>query len=268
MREIRDHSLAAVLCDKDGTLVNKEKVALDMWARAAGEKGFSLPDQVLIPMLGRDRDTVLGAVQEHFEAQRRQTSHDMQDRIDQLFEAPGAESQLGGAPLNAIVEEVRALKERYVLEYVQQHGLPRMAGLDSLLAYLRERSNPSASPTIGIALATADQSADAELHLSAIGARDVFPVIVGADHVAHSKPDPETYVKAASQLGLHPANCVGIEDTPAGLESLRRAGIGAAIVVPNLYLPPAVREEMARAADFSCVSLAEIPDILERLLRR
>jgi beta-phosphoglucomutase-like phosphatase (HAD superfamily) len=38
------------------------------------------------------------------------------------------------------------------------------------------------------------------------------------------KPDPEPYLVAAAALGVAPAECVAVEDSPAGLTSARLAG--------------------------------------------
>jgi sugar-phosphatase len=48
---------------------------------------------------------------------------------------------------------------------------------------------------------------------------------VTADDVAHGKPDPEPYLKGAERLGFAPAECVVIEDAPAGIQSARAAGM-------------------------------------------
>ena len=55
-------------------------------------------------------------------------------------------------------------------------------------------------------------------------------VLIGAEDVATGKPDPEGYVRAASQLGVSPGRTVVIEDTPAGAQ----AGRGAGAVVVGL----------------------------------
>ncbi|MBX7144222.1 MAG: HAD family phosphatase [Oligoflexia bacterium] len=263
MREIAPNSLTGVLCDKDGTLVDKERVALEKWAQAAAEAGFTLPEQVLIPMLGRDRDTVMGTVREHLSAQ----SHAMEARIDALFEAPGAADapDASSARIARVVEEVRAAKERYVREHVAAHGLPRMPGLDAFVEYLRGKVAESQGRIL-VALPTADQTEDAQAHLRAVEASDVFGIIVGADMVKRAKPDPETYVVAAKRIGRSPSECVAIEDSPAGLEAAIAAGCGAIIVIPNRYLPEAARAKMISQADFACNSLAEVPAVLDRLL--
>jgi sugar-phosphatase len=50
-------------------------------------------------------------------------------------------------------------------------------------------------------------------------------VLVTADDVAHGKPHPEPYLKGAELLGFAPADCLVIEDAPAGIESARAGGM-------------------------------------------
>jgi mannitol-1-/sugar-/sorbitol-6-phosphatase len=49
-------------------------------------------------------------------------------------------------------------------------------------------------------------------------------VLVTSDDVAHGKPHPEPYLKGAGRLGFSPADCLVIEDAPAGIESALAAG--------------------------------------------
>jgi HAD superfamily hydrolase (TIGR01509 family) len=44
-----------------------------------------------------------------------------------------------------------------------------------------------------------------------------------ADDVAHSKPDPETFLKAARLLEVPPAECLVFEDAPKGVEAAANA---------------------------------------------
>ena len=52
-------------------------------------------------------------------------------------------------------------------------------------------------------------------------------VLVTADDVTNGKPHPEPYLKGAELLGMNPAECLVIEDAPAGIQAARAAGIGA-----------------------------------------
>jgi mannitol-1-/sugar-/sorbitol-6-phosphatase len=49
-------------------------------------------------------------------------------------------------------------------------------------------------------------------------------VLVTSDDVTHGKPHPEPYLKGAEQLGFAPADCLVLEDAPAGIQSARAAG--------------------------------------------
>jgi sugar-phosphatase len=50
-------------------------------------------------------------------------------------------------------------------------------------------------------------------------------VLIGAEDVLHGKPSPDVYLKAAESLGVAPADCVVLEDAPAGIEAARAAGM-------------------------------------------
>jgi mannitol-1-/sugar-/sorbitol-6-phosphatase len=50
-------------------------------------------------------------------------------------------------------------------------------------------------------------------------------ILVTADDVAHGKPHPEPYLKGAELLGFDPADCLVVEDAPAGIESARAGGM-------------------------------------------
>lgn len=76
-----------------------------------------------------------------------------------------------------------------------------------------------------VAIASGATRADIDLMLSVLDRRDAFKVIVTADDVEYSKPDPASYAKAAAALEVDPSHCVAIEDTVAGLRSAKGAGL-------------------------------------------
>ncbi|NCJ06602.1 HAD-IA family hydrolase [Synechococcales cyanobacterium C] len=62
--------------------------------------------------------------------------------------------------------------------------------------------------------------------------RDSFDILVSADDIQHSKPDPEAYTLAIDRfnqtfpdLQLTPGNCLAIEDSRAGIEAAKRAQV-------------------------------------------
>ncbi len=70
-------------------------------------------------------------------------------------------------------------------------------------------------------------------------AGDVFAAVVTGDQVARGKPDPEAYLLAAQRLGVDPAQCVAIEDSPVGIRSAHASG-AATIAVPRYTADPEI----------------------------
>jgi mannitol-1-/sugar-/sorbitol-6-phosphatase len=50
-------------------------------------------------------------------------------------------------------------------------------------------------------------------------------VLITSDLTAHGKPHPDPYLAAAAALGADPADCLVIEDAPAGVAAARAAGM-------------------------------------------
>ncbi|WP_425540893.1 HAD family hydrolase [Streptomyces coeruleorubidus] len=70
-------------------------------------------------------------------------------------------------------------------------------------------------------------SADVPLSTARMAAAglDLPEVRVTAESVGASKPDPEGFLKGAAELGVAPADCVVFEDSGAGIEAGRSAGM-------------------------------------------
>ncbi len=66
-------------------------------------------------------------------------------------------------------------------------------------------------------------------------------VLVSADDVSKGKPDPEPYLRGAKLLGMNPAECLVIEDAPAGIRAAQAGGMKA-IGITSTYPAPALHE--------------------------
>ncbi|TKC13261.1 HAD family phosphatase [Pedobacter polaris] len=66
--------------------------------------------------------------------------------------------------------------------------------------------------------------------LDGLQIRDYFETIVSADDVKISKPDPETFVKAAGILGIAPSECIVFEDAPKGVEAAENANMPCVVL--------------------------------------
>lgn len=78
-------------------------------------------------------------------------------------------------------------------------------------------------------IVTSGTSDVAQARLNATGL-PIFPTHVYAEDVQHGKPHPEPYLKGAERLGVDPAHIVAFEDTQAGINAIRAAGMIAIAV--------------------------------------
>ena len=80
-------------------------------------------------------------------------------------------------------------------------------------------------------------------------------VLVTADDVTRGKPHPEPYLLAAQGLNVSPADCVVIEDAPAGVQAARAAGMRVVAVI-TAHAPGALEEADAIAARLLDIQIA------------
>jgi sugar-phosphatase len=109
-------------------------------------------------------------------------------------------------------KEAAALDHR---EAADLDGLRAVPGAHELLAKV---------PAGRWAVATSGTDEVARTRLRALK----FPipqVLISSNSVQNGKPAPEPYLRAAAGLGVAPADCLVIEDAPAGIESARAAGM-------------------------------------------
>lgn len=90
----------------------------------------------------------------------------------------------------------------------------------------------------GVVTSGARQLASARLKLAGVP----FPrVMVTADDVVNGKPHPEPYLKGAELLGANPAECLVVEDAPAGIRAAHAGGMKA-IGLTSTYPAAALSE--------------------------
>ncbi len=92
-----------------------------------------------------------------------------------------------------------------------------------------------------LAVVTGAIRSEVELVLEQAGIDRYFETIVSGDEIKQSKPDPAGYLLAVEKLNkldpdlnLLPAECIAIEDTFAGLQAVKAAGIQA-VAIANTY---------------------------------
>lgn len=131
--------------------------------------------------------------------------------------------RLAGRPLPD--ETLKALIQEKAKVFIglASRGVEPYPGLLSLLQHWHTR--------VPLALCSGALRSDIDPILKQLKLESVFDVITTADDVEVSKPDPASYRLTVERLaadyveGLKPGECLAIEDTPAGIQSAKGAGI-------------------------------------------
>jgi HAD superfamily hydrolase (TIGR01509 family) len=145
---------------------------------------------------------------------------------------------LGKATRPASPAQVAEWLMTRVTELIGDRGVPLRPGARELLAEVAAAGLPHA-------LVTSSERGFMEAVLARTGLR--FDVLVCADDVTMTKPDPEPYLLAAKLLGADPARCVALEDSPNGVASAQAAGCRV-IAVPSLIpIEPAPGRTVVRS---------------------
>ena len=218
-------ALSAVLWDMDGTLLDSEK----LWDIGVRELSVELGGE----MSEQTRHALIGAA------------------------APNAMriifAGLGREPEPAAMAKAGRWLERRVIE-LMSGTIPWRPGAEQALVAVREAGLRSA-------LVTNTKRSVAELCLDTLG-REYFDVSICGDEVAHGKPAPDPYLRAAELLGVATEHCVAVEDSVTGSASAASAGC-AVLVVPCEIPVPAqpgytFRDSLIELtiADLEAVSLA------------
>lgn len=197
--------LSAVIFDFDGIIVDTEPLHYRAFQVILDPLGLGYPweEYVNLYMGFDDRD----AFREAFRAQGRKLADGELERLIDRKAAAFQEIISGGVtPYPGVVELIGSIAGRLPLGLcsgaLRSDIVPILAGLDLSSA---------------------------------------FDVMVTADEVSASKPDPASYALAVARLAatfpdreILPASCLAIEDTPAGIASAAGAGISV-LAVTNSY---------------------------------
>lgn len=90
-----------------------------------------------------------------------------------------------------------------------------------------------AAAHLGLAVVSSSPRAVIDAFLGKLGVADCVSADarIGGDAVRASKPDPDGYLKGAGALGVAPADCLVFEDSRAGLEAARAAGMRSMFIM-------------------------------------
>lgn len=205
-----------------------------------------------------DMDGVLLDTEELYTRATRQVLGPLGDRFDWRIK----ERMMGRAPLEAARILIEALdvpltpqeyleQKRPVLLDLFRKSEPK-PGAPELVRALAARSLP-------LAVATSSDRGFFEAKTSHHPWFAEFRAVVcGSDpEVKAHKPAPDIFLAAAARLGVPPAACIVFEDSAAGVESAKRAGVKRIVALADVNIDRTLLSE----ADYVIDSYAEISGV-------
>jgi HAD superfamily hydrolase (TIGR01509 family) len=115
-------------------------------------------------------------------------------------------------------EHARFSDEKEALYRAISGDLAPLQGLPALLDWARARNYRLAAVTNGPKL-------NLQHALDGLGLEGHFEVLIARDDVDRGKPDPMPYLMALERLGVNAAEAVAFEDSPAGVNAAKAAGL-------------------------------------------
>ena len=206
MTDIHAHPIRAVIFDFDGVIADTESLHYETLAETVATIGLRItPDEYAdVYMVYDDRDGIRAA----------------------FLEA-------GRTPSDEEVARLMAYKAALFDRRIRA-GVPLFPGVVACLRSLAER--------YPLVIASGALKAEIRAILASHRLDDLFLGIVAADDVEKGKPHPETYLRACDLLNerldaappIVPAECLVVEDTVAGVQGARAAGMRV-LAVTNSY---------------------------------
>lgn len=196
----------AVIFDFDGVIVDTEPLHYQAFQRILEPRGFGFS-------WGEYEKTYMG--------------FDDRDAFLEAFKAHG--QQISHAELSTLIAT-----KADIFQEVIRDGVKAYPGVIELIKSLHDSNVP-------LAICSGALRSDIDPILVTLDIASCFEIIVTADDVSKSKPDPECYRFAFDKLctrwpqsGISADGTVAIEDTPAGITAASQAGLKV-IAVTNSY---------------------------------
>jgi beta-phosphoglucomutase len=206
---------AAVIFDMDGVLVNSNPYHLEKWVEFLDHRKISYKKEELPELiLGKRNDTAF----EYFLGPHLtpEESHRLSEEIEETFR-----------------------------KVFKPHAKP-LPGLDALIRECHATGIP-------MAVASSAVRSNIEFVVDALGYRQFFSTMVSGDDVTYAKPDPEIYLKAASYLGVDPADAVAFEDSYVGIGAVNNAGMKCVAIASTFPI-----EKLEPLADLAVPSFEDL----------
>lgn len=186
--------MKGAIFDLDGVIVDTASFHYLAWKRLADELGFYFSP----------------ADNERLKGVSRMKSLDILLEVGNISATGEEKIEMAEKKNKWYVESLKTLTQNDLLDGAKQY-----------LESLRKK---------GVKIALGSASKNAPMILEKLHITELFDAVVDGNSVSNAKPDPEVFLKAAELLQLSPEECVVFEDSQAGIDAAKTAGMGTVAI--------------------------------------
>jgi beta-phosphoglucomutase family hydrolase len=182
-----DNHNRAVIWDLDGTLIDSAEYHWQAWQAVMAVETITITYDEYVADFGKRNDEIL-------------------------------RGRVNASLSDAEIARISLAKEEGYRHLVRTKGLELLPGAAHWLARLQADGWRQA-------LGTSAPRGNIDAVFAALDIKKHFDAVMSSEEVRAGKPAPDVFLAAAEKLGIAPADCLVIEDAPAGIEAARRAGM-------------------------------------------
>ena len=184
----------AIIFDLDGVICSTDEYHYQAWKKVADSLKIPFDHSINNRLRGVSRMESLDIILENYDG------------------------ELSLPEKNELAEQKNEIYKSY-LEELSEKDL--LSGVEETLEELRKNH---------FLLAIGSSSKNTPFILKQLGLSDFFDAISDGNHITHSKPHPEVFLKAAVMLCVEPERCLVVEDAVSGVMAGHAAGMEVACV--------------------------------------
>lgn len=154
--------------------------------------------------------------------------------------------------------------QAYALELQKIEKLPLYPGLDDLISQVHSRN-------LKLVIVSGAIRKEIEVVLDRAQLAEHFQVVVAGDDITTSKPEPDGYLFAVERLNqeypdlyLQPHECLAIEDTFAGIQAAKKAGMEVVGVANTYPFHMLQRQANWTVDDFTDLELERVQEVFSQ----
>ncbi|WP_313466768.1 HAD family phosphatase [Carnobacterium sp.] len=218
--------------DMDGLMFDTGRLAYRAYLKSAEKHDYEVTHNVYYYLTGR-------------------TEKDIRQGMEELYGA--------NVPYNEWRNSMNEFKNEILK---REKHVYKKKGLVELLQFAKDQG-------IQVALASSTHREKVQYYLEIEEIPEYFDIIVAGDEVDKGKPEPEIFLTACKKAGIAPNHAVVFEDSAAGIEAARRAGIISFLVEDDItYLPTkkgyyTLQKDLSYLGEKKSTADYQFPDLLQ-----